>query len=140
MAHHKKPYTAQYQDPETTIKVYYQQLPGPLAQNSKYKDLLKKYSLNVRSRLPDIILEIEQNNRINYKIVEIKLTERREYIVDSMYKLLGYLKDFEECITNSNNPKGILIIWNGIETETISEQEEILLLNHKNLNNFKFNK
>ncbi|MBZ2165895.1 hypothetical protein [Methanobacterium spitsbergense] len=140
MAHQKKPYTAQYQDPETTIKIYYQQIPCPLAQNSQYKDILKKYSLNVRSRLPDIILEIEQKNKIQYKIIEIKLTERREYIVDSMYKLLGYLKDFEKCINNSNNPKGILIIWNGIKTETIEtyEEEEILILNNKNLNNYKF--
>lgn len=135
MANYKKEFTAKYYDSELTIKVYYQHLPYQLSQNSIYKDLLKKYSLNVRGRLPDLILEIEHNNKIYYKIIEVKLTEDHGYVRDSIYKLLGYLKDFESGINNSKDPKGVLVIWDGVNDDNgqNNSQNEILIWNSNDI-------
>jgi len=129
MAKYKKQYTAKYEDLETTIKVYYQQLPPIFAQNSKYKDIFQNYDLNVNTRLPDIIIEYQTTNGIYYQIIEVKLTNNRDYIVDSVYKLLGYLKDFECIMNKTNNPKGILVVWGGINPIDTSTNEISILNN-----------
>ena len=62
---------------------------------------------------PDIILEFVEANL--YRIVEVKRTDKRDYIVDSVYKVIGYLSDFKECFPNKKALDGILIVWEGIQ-------------------------
>lgn len=106
-------YVAQYHDEHGTINVYYQKMPSGCWKYSEYKDIFKFYNLNVSSRRPDIILEFVEANL--YRIVEVKRTDKRDYIVDSVYKVIGYLSDFKECFPNKKALDGILIVWKGIQ-------------------------
>ena len=83
-----------------SILIYYQKTPEDLVDErySFYKKLCKGYSIGCSVRAPDIILEYE--NRKKYRLIEIKNTNDPNYIRDSIYKVMGYLKDFEGNVQN----------------------------------------
>lgn len=107
-------YIAQYESEEMKVCIFHQQMPYIFSQNSKNKDIFEFYDLNVGLRRPDLILKIEINEKKLYYIIEVKRTKERGYIVDSVYKVLGYLSDFEKCLDPEEKPQGILVVWDEI--------------------------
>ena len=87
---------------EDAVRVYFQRVRG-LFKESKYKQIFDDYELNVSLRRPDIILCFEREEK--FLIIEVKRTTNREYIVDSLYKVLGYLADFGKHSVRSRNLK-----------------------------------
>lgn len=132
----KKPthYIAQYHDENETINVYYQKMPGGCWKGSEYKDIFKFYNLNVSSRRPDIILEFVEAD--SYRLIEVKRTNKRDYIVDSVYKVIGYLSDFRKCFPDKKAQDGVLVVWKGINIKNWSGalQKSVLVLSESDLN------
>ena len=127
------PYVAQYLDENETINVYYQKMPGGCWKDSEYKDIFNFYSLNVSSRRPDIILEFVDDDY--YCLIEVKRSSRRDYIVDSVYKVIGYLSDFKNCFPEKKAHNGVLIVWKGIKIDDWSGalNNSILILSEPDL-------
>lgn len=125
---------AQYKHSDTTLRVYYQTLPTIFAQNSLYTDLLRKYHLDVSLRRPDIILEFN-SDKCEFKLLEIKRTQDKRYIVESFYKVLGYLKDFENCFIVSKMPQAMIVVWKSVEgVEDVGDV--VVVLNQGNYRQF----
>ena len=85
------------------------------------------------TRRPDIILEFEESN--SYRLIEVKRTNRKEYISDSVYKVIGYLNDFKKCYQNKNPLDGVLVVWGGIKLEKwkYATLNQVLILTNYNL-------
>jgi hypothetical protein len=125
---------AHYRSGDTTLRLYYQTLPTTFAQNSLYTDLLQKYGLDVSLRRPDILLEFD-SDRGDFKLLEIKRTEDRRYIVESVYKVFGYLKDFENCFNEGEMPQAMLVVWEGVEGGE-NPNDVVVVLNRRNYQQF----
>lgn len=95
---------------------------------------MKQYGLDVSLRRPDILLEFK-NNRSDFKLLEVKRTQDKRYILDSFYKVLGYLKDFEKCFILENMPNGMLVVWDGVKG-TSEIDNVVAVLNRHNFRPF----
>lgn len=73
----------------------------------------------------------EQNK---FLIIEVKRTKDKKYIVDSVYKVLGYIADFEEHFDPKQKPKGVLVVWD-IKRLRKTEQD-ITILAHNEIRDF----
>ena len=109
-------------------------MPSGFSENSLYTDLLGKYGIDVSLRRPDMFFEFQGNGR-NFKLLEVKRTQDKKYIVDSVYKVLGYLKDFAKCFEGSPLPHGILVVWGGVESVN-PQADVVVLLNRRNYQHF----
>lgn len=118
-----------YKHDNTTLQVYYQTLPVSFAQNSLYTNLLRKHKIDVNLRRPDILLEFNTET-CDFKLLEVKRTQNKRYIVDSFYKVLGYLKDFENSFTSRKMPHAILVVWGGVEPSRDTEDVVVVLNRH----------
>lgn len=111
-----------------SMNIYYQGIPDTFIKNSKYKDLMDHYQVDVGYRRPDIILEwVREGGQKSYCIVEVKRSKNREYLIDGLYKLLGYIKDFEEVFVYTPNSKGILVGWETNSSQSVKEEKEFYL-------------
>jgi len=128
-------YTAEYISEDINICIFYQKTPTDLKDTSKYKSIFNFYDLQVRVRSPDIVLKVKTNDNEYYQIIEVKRTKSRNYIVDSVYKVLGYINDFEESLESTTNPKGILVVWDGVKIQDFNRalKEPVLILKDKNI-------
>lgn len=118
-------------DNKVWATIYYQRTPDDLEKISMYKEICKGYSIGCNVRSPDIILKFEEDNK--YRIFEVKNTDNENYIRDSIYKVMGYLKDFEgddgETYLTENYPI-ILVTYEGInQKELVYENEDIIICN-----------
>lgn len=114
----------------STLSIYYQGLPKLFSSSSRYKDIMRNYGLSNKMRRPDIVIEIRDSDFIEkkYFIIEVKRSEKREYLVDGVYKLLGYFKDYESIYLNENKVlKGLLVGWSGIEKQSAFKEQEIYM-------------
>ncbi|GAB4310821.1 MAG: hypothetical protein Kow0019_08950 [Methanobacteriaceae archaeon] len=127
-------YMARYMSENINVTIYHQQMPPIFSQHSKNKEIFEFYDLYVGLRRPDIILEIETTEKNLYIIIEVKRTQERGYIVDSVYKVLGYLSDFEDCLNLDENPQGLLVVWDGINILNWNKafQNPVVILKHDN--------
>ena len=116
-----------YRIGEETVHVYFQRVRG-LFEKSEYKRIFDDYELDVTSRRPDITLYFEREDK--FVIIEVKLTKDRDYIVDSVYKVLGYLADFKRHFGKEQKPKGVLVVWN-IQRLRKTEQEVSILAHNE---------
>lgn len=116
-----------YKIGEETVGVYFQRVKG-LFEKSEYKQIFDDYELDVSSRRPDIILHFERKDI--FMIIEVKRTMNRDYIVDSVYKVLGYLADFNKHFGKEQKPKGVLVVWD-IQRLRKTEQEVSILAHNK---------
>lgn len=126
---------AEYENREAmaTVKVWYQRLPPLWDGQSQYTDLLRHYDLDVQTRLPDIIVEIQKGHSVAWLLVEVKLSQDRGYIVDSVYKVLGYLKDFGPVFEGQINPQAFLAVWDGVaRVPGRFPEDEIVIATHTN--------
>jgi len=125
---------ALYSVGDELVRVYYQHVPFD-REKSHYIQIFEKYpSLNVSARRPDIILEWPRENK--FVLIEVKRTIDKNYIVDSAYKVLGYLKDFEEYFPGTQRPQGLLVVWDyGKKVEKMDVQD-IVILAHDEIEGF----
>ena len=117
---------------EVWATIYYQMTPTDLDKISKYKKLCQGYSIGCKVRAPDVIVKFEQEN--TYRLFEVKNTDNKNYIRDSIYKVMGYLNDFEgdenEKYLTEKYPI-ILVTFDGITQEDIDyENEKIVICNN----------
>ena len=128
-------YTAKFLSDEVNICIFYQKMPNIFKNCSRYKDIFEFYDLNVSVRRPDIVLKIKISNNSYYQLIEVKRTKSKSYIVDSVYKVLGYCHDFKHCLKTSPYTKGVLVVWDGVNITKIKNalDEPILILNKNNL-------
>ncbi len=113
---------------DTELHIYYQGLPEIFKVNSAYSQLMKKYSVNAGMRIPDIIMEIRTSLGVtNYFIIEVKRSEERTYIANGVYKLLGYLKDYETVRTKATQLRGVLVSWSGTGVTDYQESDQVYI-------------
>ena len=122
----------------TKVTVHYQYLPKPLQKVSQYAEILRNYSIQWAYRAPDIILEFEKDGKITYRIIEVKNSSSTNYVRDSVYKVMGYYKDFERILYNSDatfcdNCPVVLVTWGGIRIKKDYDPfgDSIIVLNRK---------
>jgi hypothetical protein len=88
--------------------------------NLRYNNLFDTYrGISVSSRRPDILIEVKKPSGTVPVLMEAKWTNDENYIKDSMYKVLGYISDFEEVWGHdqvlNGYPKAILFIEDGLD-------------------------
>lgn len=128
-------YTARYTSNNQEICIFYQKMPLRFMDCSKNKEIFAYYDPNVSLRRPDIMLKFQYEDETFYRIVEVKRTNERGYIVDSVYKVLGYLNDFEECLKYTTNPQGVLVIWDGANIKDMENalKQPVFILQDENM-------
>jgi hypothetical protein len=106
-----------------------------------YRWIFRRYDgVDAASRRPDIQISISVGGITRHSILEVKATSpATAYGRDSLYKVLGYLKDYAELWPPSDSvshPSGILVYATGVSTSTpLSERlsDEVLLSTHASL-------
>lgn len=116
---------------EDVVDIFYQSVPQSLAGSSIYKDLFSDYGLDVSLRRPDIVIDVRTSTYQGPLIVEVKRSRNRRYIVDAVYKVLGYLQDFKENFTELR-PKALLVVLDGIDPpDVFSPSADIWIVDEK---------
>lgn len=110
------------------LTIYYQVLPDELSEKSSYGSLLEEHGFRRSLRRPDIILKLEAGEITSYVIMEVKRSADKRYLADSAYKLLGYLKDFEQVKRCNRRLRGLLVAWKGIPYSDYESHREISFL------------
>lgn len=86
------------------IKVYFDQGPSAYSQtSSEYLRVSRAYGLGVAERRPDLAVIVEGPARRALLFVEAKKTADDRYERDSVYKALGYLRDFASSWASAPN-------------------------------------
>lgn len=120
------------------ITVHYQKTPDKLREISEYLEILENYEIRGSTRAPDIILEFQKENKTFYRLVEVKNSSSTSYVRGSLYKVMGYYKDFKR-ISNLENfdlthkYPVVLVTWGGIELKKGYNpfNDKIIILNRK---------
>lgn len=94
-------------------ELFFQTVPAAIAKSSDYKVIFEDYDLDVAQRRPDITWQLETEDGVQLTLIEVKRTEDPGYIIESVYKTLGYLADFKSVIGPSM-PSALLVVWKGI--------------------------
>ncbi|MFT4954582.1 MAG: hypothetical protein ACI8U3_000953 [Brevundimonas sp.] len=111
------------------ISLLFQGVPSDFVSASRYKDILSLYSLDAAIRRPDIIATVEWPSGRSHLLVEAKLTENAGYILDSVYKVFGYLGDFADVIESEGPTKAALCVWGGVNlTGARTGKEQIAIV------------
>lgn len=98
-----------------TVEIYYQTVPSEMARSSAYKSIFSEYNLDAAMRRPDVTVCVTWPTGVVQRlIVEVKRTRDQRYVLDSVYKALGYLADFKEVV-GPNSPLALLVIWDGVK-------------------------
>lgn len=120
------------------ITVHYQKTPDALKKVSEYLDIIENYDIEGRTRSPDVIIEFKKNNKIFYRLVEVKNSSSPDYVRSSLYKVMGYYKDFKHIyeLENFNLTEKypvVLVSWGGISIKQNYNpfRDEIIILNRK---------
>ena len=120
------------------IIVHYQKTPDELKLVSEYLDIIKNYDIEGRTRSPDVIIEFKRNDETWYRLVEVKNSSSPDYVRSSLYKVMGYYKDFQHVceLENFDFTKKypvVLVSWGGISIKSDYNpfEDEIIILNRK---------
>lgn len=120
------------------ITVHYQKTPQKLREISEYLEILDNYEIKGNSRAPDIILEFEKEGKIYYRLIEVKNSSSTNYVRASLYKVMGYYKDFKRICEIENfdfteKYPVVLVTWGGIELKEGYNpfDDKIIILNRK---------
>jgi hypothetical protein len=105
------------------LRLYYQGIPERMARNSLYASLLRKHGIGISLRRPDILLETAGVSS-TYRLIEVKRSADRQYLADAIYKVFGYLKDYDAEFGLSPNPQGILVVWEGVSSSDPEAEAE----------------
>lgn len=97
-----------------TVELFYQTVPAEMGKASAYKAIFNEYDLDASMRRPDVTVRVKwPTGQVQRLIVEVKRTRDQRYILDSVYKTLGYLSDFKDTV-GPNSPLAMLVVWDGI--------------------------
>jgi hypothetical protein len=97
-----------------TVEIFYQTIPTEMGNSSAYKSIFSEYDLDASMRRPDVTVRVTwPTGHVQRLIVEVKRTRDQRYILDSVYKTLGYLSDFKDAV-GPNSPLAMLVVWDGI--------------------------
>ena len=107
-------YAVKSQIGDVNITIYYQKTPSLLKEKSEYLEILEKYEINKSVKSPDVIIEFEKDDEVYYRLVEVKNSSETSYVRESLYKVMGYYKDFERCYKYVKNYPIVLVMWGGI--------------------------
>lgn len=108
------------------INIYFQHIPAQFVKDSGYKELMKESNLSIHHRRPDILMEwVNKENTKRYSIIEVKRSQNRGYLADGVYKLLGYIKDFETPLQDSPDSVGLLVGWKIKGLQAPKDQKEV---------------
>ena len=120
------------------ITVHYQKTPDELKLVSEYLDIIENYDIGGRARSPDVIIEFKRNNETWYRLVEVKNSSSPDYVRSSLYKVMGYYKDFRHIceLQNFDFTKKypvVLVSWGGISIKSDYDpfKDKIIILNRK---------
>jgi len=109
---------AEFSAPRALIRVHFDQSPvTAFGSSSEYKATLEGYEgFRATSRRPDIILSSVAEGQPNrFLLVECKKSEDDGYTRDSVYKALGYLRDFAGLWHDgATSPKALVVFPNTI--------------------------
>lgn len=124
-------YSVKSQIGDVGITVYYQKTPQYLREESEYLEILDNYEINKSVKSPDVIMEFEKNDDVYYRLVEVKNSSQTEYVRESLYKVMGYYKDFERSNKYVENYPIVLVMWGGISISSDYEpfKDKIIILN-----------
>ncbi len=108
----------------STVELFFQTVPHEMGKSSAYKSIFSEYDLDASMRRPDVTVRVTwPTGQVQRLIVEVKRTRDQRYILDSVYKTLGYLADFKETV-GPNTPLAMLVVWDGI-TRTKSASPDV---------------
>lgn len=120
------------------ITVHYQKTPDKLKEISEYLEILENYEIKGSTRAPDVILEFEKEDKTYYRLIEVKNSSSTSYVRASIYKVMGYYKDFKrissvEKFDFTQKYPVVLITWGGISLKKDYNpfNDEIIILNRK---------
>ena len=118
------------------ITVHYQKTPNKLKEISEYLEILENYDIKGSTRAPDVILEFEKDDETYYRLVEVKNSSSTNYIRASIYKVMGYYKDFKRISSIENfdfteKYPVVLVTWGGISLKKDYNpfNDKIIILN-----------
>lgn len=123
---------------DVKITVHYQKTPSKLKEISEYLQILENYEIYGKTRAPDVILEFEKNGETFYRLVEVKNSSSTDYVRSSIYKVMGYYKDFKKICAVENfdftqKYPVVLVTWGGISLKKDYNpfDDDIIILNRK---------
>ncbi len=119
----KSKYVAEFSIGDEIVRIYDQKIPNGI-DSSKYRQFLDYYDMPPSRRQPDIIIEFVKKKK--YLLLEVKRTENKDYITDSIYKVLGYVNDYEKYLTPK--PQAILVVWSGIVEKPYSDDFDLMMI------------
>jgi hypothetical protein len=109
------------------VRIAYQTVPTSFLRVSRYKQILNAYDIDGSARRPDILLSAPGPRGALHLIIEVKLTDDRDYIVESIYKVLGYLADFDQMFAGRPHPHGVLVVWGGVRSVDSGDQQPVTI-------------
>lgn len=110
-------YLITWELPKGNLSLSLYNLP-PFIDSTVYKSLLDKLGVTLKMRMPDISLSWEGHDGSKWvHFVEVKYTNASsEYFRASLYKVMGYVKDFEDWYSRETvAPKITLVISSGLK-------------------------
>ena len=116
---------------DVEITIFYQKTPKILREFSEYIEILNNYEINKSVKSPDIIIEFRTKYDVFYRLIEVKNSSETDYIRKSLYKVMGYYKDFEQSYKFTSNYPIVLIMWGGINISNDYNpfNDKIIILN-----------
>ena len=152
-------YSTTCKEDNLEVTIHYQKTPKPLEKFSEYLEIIDNYEIRGRTRAPDVIIEFRNDNKTWYRLVEVKNSSLPDYVRSSLYKVMGYYKDFKHISELENYDltekySVVLVTWGGISVkkdynpfedkiiilnreEFIYNLKKLLSLDHQNLILFK---
>jgi len=109
-----------------TARIWYGHLPAAWRRTSRYRSIFDRYELAGAVRRPDMIVELRARKTVRYLLVEVKRTRDKGYIADSVYKVLGYLADFDVAFAGAEGVRGLLLLWDGVADFVRAATPEVL--------------
>jgi hypothetical protein len=107
------PFTYRAPGGGTVARLRFGHTPAHWRRASRYCTVFDRYGLAGAVRRPDLIVELRQSRRRRHLLVEVKRTRDPQYIADSIYKVLGYLADFEAVFAGQEGARALLLLWEG---------------------------
>lgn len=110
----KREYVAKFTREKTSLEVFFDQTPQKLLRApTRYVEVLRAHTgVSGSSHRPDItIVKTTENKEQTTLLVEVKHTQSREYLSDSVYKAFAYIHDYAELWPDKNiAPKVVLFV------------------------------
>lgn len=114
-------------DSDVSLSLYFDQSPESITGCPYlYTKIASKYKgVSVRPRRPDLTLRFQGQGFHRFLLVEAKMTRDKDYINESIYKSVAYLKDFEAIWQRDYEQKPkIILIFPESEITKISTSSE----------------